>query len=149
MRFSDSVRLRLLTRQKSAANSSSLRPQAPLRSLPANGSSVTRLMYFSRLTDSRKRSKHALKIARNTQLHGCVAPWRPIRNPKPRQMLHAGAANASVSERVHNIIVLFILLETRHNNRVRLADVLSSLTALASHVNPQGSLELGKNSFFD
>src|ERR1700722_12174580 len=103
MRFSDSVRVRLLTRQKSAANSSSLRPQAPLRSLPGNGSSVTRLMYFSRLTDSRKRSKHARKIARNTQLHGCVAPWRPIRNPKPRQMLQAGAASASVSERFHSI----------------------------------------------
>src|SRR5580658_570045 len=103
MRCSISVNVRLLTRQKSAEYSSSLRPQVPLRSLPGNGSSVTRLMYFSRLTQSRKRSKHARKMARSTQLHGCVASLRPIRNPKPRQMLHAGAASANVSDRVHSI----------------------------------------------
>src|ERR1700733_3798240 len=136
MRFSGSVSVLLLTRQKSAANSSSLRPQEPLRSLPGNGSSVTRLIYFSRLTDSRKRSKHARKIALNTQLQGCVDPWRPIRNPKPRQMLHAGAASASVSERFHSISSSSLV--TRHGNRVISIDVSSSLIAQASHVNAKG-----------
>src|SRR5260370_35292241 len=53
MRYSNSVRVRLLTRQKSAANSSSLRPHAPLRSLPGRGSSVTLLTNFSWLMQSR------------------------------------------------------------------------------------------------
>ncbi len=105
MRFSGSVRCPFADQTKVGCKLF-LRPcgpRQPLRSLPGNGSSVTRLIYFSLLTHSRKRSKHARKIARNTQLQGCVAPWRPIRNPKPRQMLQAGAASASVSERFHSI----------------------------------------------
>src|ERR1700730_17950968 len=108
MGYSDSERARLLTRQKSAMYSSSLRPQAPLRSLPGRGSKVTLLIYFSRFAHSRNRSKHALKIALSTQLQGCIDCLRPTRKPSPRHVLHPGAASANVSDRVQSIFVLFL-----------------------------------------
>src|SRR5579883_560847 len=103
MRYSMGVKVRLLTRQKSAAYSSSLRPQDPLRALPGTKSSVTLLIYFSRDAHWRKRSKQARKIALSTQLQGYVALFRPILRPRPTQMLHFGAASANVSDLVHSI----------------------------------------------
>src|SRR5579872_3740793 len=116
MRYSASVSVLLLTRQKSAAYSSSLRPQEPFRALPGAKSSVTLLMYFSREAHWRKRSKQARKIARSTQLQGCACLFRPSRMPRPTQELHFGAASARVSDRVHSI--LSRPLKTRKDNRV-------------------------------
>src|ERR1700693_457927 len=123
MSYSESVSVRLLIRQKSAENSSDLRPQDPLRSFPGNGSSVTLLIYLSRLTQSRKCSKQARKMARSTQLQGWVVSCLPIRNPNPRQVLHPGAACANVSDLVHFIWILFSW--TRKGNRVSSADLQS------------------------
>src|ERR1035438_623787 len=125
MSYSGSVNVRLLMRQKSAENSSDLRPHAPLRSFPGNGSSVTLLIYLSRLTQSRKCSKQARNIARSTQLQGCVVSFRPIRNPNPRQVLHPGAACANVSDLVHSIFFLFF------GNSERQPSDLCRLTVLA------------------
>jgi hypothetical protein len=73
-------------------------------------------MYFARVAQSRNWSKHARKMALSTQLQGCDASFRPIRNPKPRQMLQAGTASANVSDLFHSISFLF--LATRKGNRV-------------------------------
>src|SRR5580704_9077568 len=107
-RYSISVNVRLLTRQKSAIYSSSLRPQAPLRSFPGKGSSVTLLIYFARVAQSRNWSKHARKMALSTQLQGCDASFRPMRSPKPRHTSHAGTASAKVSDLFHFICFLFL-----------------------------------------
>src|SRR5271165_2514294 len=103
MRFSKSDKVRLATKQKSAANSSSLRPQEPRRSRPGIKSRVTLLMYFSREAHWRKRSKQARKMALRTQLQGWAVLFRPILRPKPTQALHLGAASAKVSDLVHSI----------------------------------------------
>src|SRR5579864_2193410 len=103
MRYSDSVRNRLLTRQKSAAYSSSLRPQAPRWLLLGSVSSEVLHTYFSRVMQSRKRSKQVRKIALNTQLQGYIASPRPFRKPTPRHALHPGLARAKVSDLVHSI----------------------------------------------
>src|SRR3984893_8786975 len=108
MGYSDSERARLLTRQKSAMYSSSLRPQAPLRSLPGRGSRVTLLIYVSRFAQSRSSSEQALKRALRTQLQGCIDCMLPTRKPNPRHVLHPGAASANVSDRVQSIFVLFL-----------------------------------------
>ena len=70
-------------------------------------------------------------MALNTQLQGCADSFRPIRNPKPRHMLQAGAASANVSDLVHSISFLF--LATRKNNRVVL--FLTARTKLPSRLN--------------
>jgi len=110
------------------------------------GSSVTLLMYFARVTQSRNWSKHARKMALSTQLQGCDASFRPKRSPNPRQMLQAGTASANVSDLFHSISFLF--LATRKSNRVvffqtvrtklpgRLSfQILPSLKVLSIYVN--------------
>ncbi len=73
-------------------------------------------MYFARVAQSRNWSKQARKIALSTQLQGCDASFRPMRSPKPRQMLQAGTASANVSDLVQ--FMSFLFLATRKSNRV-------------------------------
>src|SRR5580658_8948424 len=136
--------MRLLTRQKSAIYSSSLRPQTGRRSWPPMISRRAWLMCFSFSRQFRNREWQLRKISLRTQLQGASGPCLVVlpRNPSPWQCVQVSFAAAIVSERFHSKFtnvssrLLLNLHKFTEFNFSHLIDTLRNITRISGGRTP-------------